>query len=488
MKKLFLFSCVAAIAVLLAGFVINRTTVSHAPSPAGIPCAATPATITATAFIPPAPTVVMVRKNIYSLSAAEITALKTGISAMKALPLTNPTSWQYQAAIHGTTLANNLASWNSCQHGTLYFLSWHRMYLYFFERILRAKSGSPALTLPYWNYQTNPALPPDYRNSAAGNTLYDGSRNASINAGGALGAGIMTAINNSLTNIPFYDFQGDLEGPHGSVHVSIGGNMGAVNKAALDPCFWLHHANIDRLWEVWMRKCGGRSNPTDATWLNHQFTFFDETGKAVVMTGSQVVHTASQLNYRYDFPLMLPCNFVIKWWEWKWKWWELLRIPVKINLREKLQRISFKQSKPDNLERFIRETKTQRFNFSDKSIPDKLFITLEGVQVNKMPEGSIEVYVNLPAGTAADPRSKFFAGVVDLFTATGHAHQHENTPANVRINISSAARTLGLTPAALRNAEISFVVRGNTLKGREVQTTADIEIGSVVMGVEKAEK
>ena len=135
----------------------------------------------------------------------------------------------------------------------------------------------------------------------------------------------------------------------------------------------------------------------------------------------------------------------------------------------------------------MRETKTERFNFSATGIPDKLFIMLEGVQVNKMPEGSIEVYVNLPAGTAADPRGKFFAGVLDLFTVTGHAH-HENMPAAIRLNISGAARTLGLTPAALRNAEISFVVRGNTVKGREVPTAADIEIGSLVMGIEKAEK
>ena len=48
----------------------------------------------------PAP---LVRKSIYALSAAEINALKTGIAAMKALPIGNKTSWLYQAAIHGTT-------------------------------------------------------------------------------------------------------------------------------------------------------------------------------------------------------------------------------------------------------------------------------------------------------------------------------------------------------------------------------------------------
>lgn len=247
------------------------------------------------------PTVVMVRKNIYSLSAAEINSIATGIAAMKNLPLTNTSSWQYQAAIHWTTLQNNLPHWKSCQHGTIYFFSWHRMYLYFFEKILRAKSGNPNLTLPYWDYQTNPVLHSAYRNSSS--TLYDGSRFNSINTGGALGPGPMMAITNALNNnISFYNFQTAIEGPHGSIHGAIGGNMGQVPTAALDPCFWLHHANIDRLWEKWIRMCGGRTNPADKEWLSHVFTFYDEKGTEINMTGSQIVNTATQLNYRYDFP------------------------------------------------------------------------------------------------------------------------------------------------------------------------------------------
>ena len=43
-----------------------------------------------------------------------------------------------------------------CQHQGWFFLPWHRMYLYFFERIVRAavvEAGGPAdFALPYWNY------------------------------------------------------------------------------------------------------------------------------------------------------------------------------------------------------------------------------------------------------------------------------------------------------------------------------------------------
>ena len=61
---------------------------------------------------------------------------------------------------------------------------------------------------------------------------------------------------------------GSLESlPHNVIHGAIGGvapngnpndwrDLGLMSMpitAALDPIFWLHHANIDRLWNVWLR-------------------------------------------------------------------------------------------------------------------------------------------------------------------------------------------------------------------------------------------
>lgn len=45
-----------------------------------------------------------------------------------------------------------------------------------------------------------------------------------------------------------------LENPHGAVHVAIGGaygHMSQLSYAAFDPTFWLHHANVDRLFAMW---------------------------------------------------------------------------------------------------------------------------------------------------------------------------------------------------------------------------------------------
>ncbi|MQA16689.1 MAG: hypothetical protein GEV09_21915 [Pseudonocardiaceae bacterium] len=70
--------------------------------------------------------------------------------------------------------------------------------------------------------------------------------------------------------------------------------------AALDPIFWLHHANIDRLWNRWLALDNGSANPDETAWLDQSFTFRDETGAAVTLTGAQIVDSAEQLHYVYD--------------------------------------------------------------------------------------------------------------------------------------------------------------------------------------------
>ncbi|KAL9935677.1 hypothetical protein V8E36_005254 [Tilletia maclaganii] len=67
--------------------------------------------------------------------------------------------------------------------------------------------------------------------------------------------------------------------PHGGVHVAIGGEMNAPHSPN-DPIFFLHHANVDRLWYAWQRGGIDGSTPSpykvmDAQTLRNRFWAYD---------------------------------------------------------------------------------------------------------------------------------------------------------------------------------------------------------------------
>jgi tyrosinase len=249
-----------------------------------------------------------VRRNIYCLGEghADLIAYRAGVAAMKARPDSDPTSWQAQRAIHWTNIVPPTSIYNQCPHTSPFFLSWHRMYLYYFERIVRASSGNPSFALPYWGYSPTGArdLPLPFRSPASNtNTLYTSQRSLSANAGNPLNSSSVDS-GAAMPILSFYPFQSSLEStPHNTVHnPGVGGWMASVPTAAQDPVFFLHHANIDRLWSVWLGQGGGRTNPTDSPWLNDPFPFYDENGNKVTLTGAEIVDTANQLCYLYASP------------------------------------------------------------------------------------------------------------------------------------------------------------------------------------------
>ena len=93
-----------------------------------------------------------------------IYAYARGISVMQQRAATDPTSWDYQAAVHGMFPDPLDGFRNQCQHHSWFFGSWHRMYLYWFEQMVRAAiqdlpdiddETKRTWALPYWNY-SNP--------------------------------------------------------------------------------------------------------------------------------------------------------------------------------------------------------------------------------------------------------------------------------------------------------------------------------------------
>src|SRR5262249_19091158 len=129
----------------------------------------------------------LVRRNLGGMDASDpiLVSYRAAIKAMKALDYHNPLSWDYQAAIHGTLRPDNLSQWNMCEHGTQFFWSWHRMYLYWFERIIRKMSGDPCWALPYWDYWSvsQRSLPVPFRDATS--ELYESNRGFGWNNGTA---------------------------------------------------------------------------------------------------------------------------------------------------------------------------------------------------------------------------------------------------------------------------------------------------------------
>jgi Common central domain of tyrosinase/Polyphenol oxidase middle domain len=88
--------------------------------------------------------------------------------------------------------------------------------------------------------------------------------------------------------------------PHNVVHRDVGGWMANPNFSARDPIFFLHHANVDRLWKRWRSTTSGQDPTSDTIWMNTKFTFFDENGQQVQLSGRDILDTVSELNYCYD--------------------------------------------------------------------------------------------------------------------------------------------------------------------------------------------
>lgn len=280
---------------------------------------------------------VYVRRDIWALEEEQRwhpinLAYARAVRRLRKRRSTNPTSWSYQAAIHGSPNAATRAGWNQCQHGGWYFLPWHRLYLYYFERIVRAAvvadGGPDDWALPYWNYDAGGdanTLPRPFRDrrlpDGSRNPLYVARRAPGINSGTIALPPEITSPNRALRMgnfrplprpgfgggvtgvIHFWNEFGGLEQtPHNDIHVAVGGSNGLMidpDQAALDPIFWLHHANIDRLWSVWSAD-PRHAAPTDPGWLGETFDLFDEDGNVATDPVSRTLDPVGQLDYEYD--------------------------------------------------------------------------------------------------------------------------------------------------------------------------------------------
>jgi tyrosinase len=206
-------------------------------------------------------------------------------------------SWQYWANIHQ----------NYCPHGIPYFLAWHRGFITLFERQLREVSGNPALTLPYWSYYDDPTVPTEFLESASWNPLYVSRVNNNVSQALTLNPFSDSLINfqRGLSNAyePVLESQ-----PHNPIHDLVGGIFDTM-QAPIDPIFWLHHANVDRLWSAWAAAGGGRTQPAAADpYWSGMFTYSPK----LTLPRASTADTRVNLGYFYEnetLPTTQPGGF-----------------------------------------------------------------------------------------------------------------------------------------------------------------------------------
>ncbi len=438
------------------------------------------------------------RKNVWDLGsdwADVILWYARGVAAMKAKALADPNSWRFYGAIHGfdQSLWKQLGAlsasdkmpakadvaryWKQCQHGSWYFEPWHRGYLLAFEANIRAevvKLGGPAdWALPYWNY-FKPGqfkLPPAFASAkwpdgANNNPLFVPQRYGPNNDGNvfvplnevnlqALGdpdyTGVASGGSPGFGGVDTgFEHGGAVHGgietqPHDWVHGLVGGSspkaprlpglMSDPDTAALDPIFWLHHANIDRLWEVWRQNPSTHVDPTDPNWLKGPanvgeriFSLPMPDAKPWDYTPADMVDLG-KLNYSYDdlspaVPVPTPVTRLTK-----------LGAPAAmtaalkgvaavptgknvelVGANKAALPISGSEAQTSvQLDAGVRRKVSASLTAAIRTpTPDRVFLNLENVR-GLSDANAFHVYVGLPPGASPADHPEFLAGSVALF-------------------------------------------------------------------------
>jgi plastocyanin len=434
------------------------------------------------------PTENYVRRNVHNLDPAgpELTAYANAIEAMQALPNTDPLSWAYQANMHGTWFSppppepapspgSELPGWSTCEHFNLFFWPWHRMYLYWFERIIREMSGDATFALPYWDYSDSSqrVLPAPFRDPSS--PLFVAERDPDVNNGIAPGPGLDFIFDHcsGLAQTVFDFASGGIEStPHGQVHVWVagaGGLMGGFDTAGRDPIFWLHHSNIDRLWESWVAL--GNANSSDPTWLANDvnndngrpYTFFDETGAQV--TSIRVVNEVLDLpTLGYEYEALANLSVCPEFLMAPPSGEEVVggtppatpEGPLELGSNAPEEGIAVGPA-PASVPVTLEQPEAAAGIAQAGGVT---VLTLDGVQGTGVPAVAVEVYINLPPGQEPDIRSPYFVGNLNLFGLLVPEAERQDMAMHgmtQRFNISRNVAALATTGEWTGQLEVTLV-------------------------------
>jgi hypothetical protein len=147
------------------------------------------------------------------------------------------------------------------------FLTWHRVYLSVLEWWVQTLPNCQNFSIPYWDWTVDRDVPDWLQNFKPRVIIPDTERiptqppqpiqEESVDVNRTPGRDRESSlptrddIKKCLEKPTFTDFTTTLELLHAHVHGWVGGTMSDILTSPADPLFWLHHANIDRIYTTW---------------------------------------------------------------------------------------------------------------------------------------------------------------------------------------------------------------------------------------------
>lgn len=208
----------------------------------------------------PAP---LVRKSADALTVTEQDTYKNAITNAIADGI-----YSTLVRIHAD-MSHDMHTMRGMPAGTLRFLPWHRLYLINFEQAMQRFDSN--FFVPHWRWMDQSAIPGWMTNfTPTGVTDENGNpipvRRRPGTAPRAVDRKLPTTqtIQTTVMQATVYrTFTLALEGaqPYGAhnlVHMWFNGTMSNVPIAPADPMFWMHHAEIDRIWSIWAQSHPGQ--------------------------------------------------------------------------------------------------------------------------------------------------------------------------------------------------------------------------------------
>lgn len=186
-----------------------------------------------------------VRKNQSKLTRSEWTALINAMSSLRGVGAPVPQFANF-IRVHVNAMSATGMAWSVHSMPGMIgrnFLAWHRQYLLRFEK--RLQQVDPSVALPYWDPIASPRIPQPLTGALVSTWGLSREWDAAM-------LPTRAQLNAAKGRTSFDPFQRDVEQVHNSTHRAVGGTMATASSPA-DPLFWLHHANIDRIWADWQR-------------------------------------------------------------------------------------------------------------------------------------------------------------------------------------------------------------------------------------------